>query len=89
MALLVARLIRFLVFVFFEVPLLAVIPVMRMVVLAFAHTLLVCFVFRIILVLVLGVVLVVLLEKWSPHSLYRASTDTNTDRYRQNPDTMF
>ncbi len=49
MALLVASLVCFLVYVFLEVPLLAVIPVTRMVIPAFAHTLLVCFVFRIIL----------------------------------------
>ena len=78
-ALLVASLIRFLIFVFFEVPLLAVVPVMHLVVLAFTHTLLVGFVFRIIR----GVVPLVL-EKWSRYSLYRGSGDTNTHRHCQN-----
>jgi hypothetical protein len=79
-SLLVASLVRFLVLGFFEVPLLAVVQLTRMVGLAFAHTLLVCFVFR--------VILFVVLEKWSSHSLYRAATDTNTHRYCDNPDTM-
>jgi len=61
-AFLVASLVSFLVFVFFEASLLGVVPVMRMVILAFAHTLLVFFVFRI--------VLFVVLKKWSCHSLY-------------------
>jgi len=68
-ALLVTSLVRFLVFVFLEVPLLGVVPVMRLIVVALAHALLVCFVFRIILVVVL--------EKWSCHSLHCASTDTD------------
>jgi len=49
--LLVARLVSSLVFVFFEVPLLGVVPVMRFVILAITHTYLVVFVFRIILIL--------------------------------------
>ena len=77
MALLVAGLIRFLVFVFLEVPLLGVVLVMRMVILAFAHTLLVCFVFRIVLIVVLG--------KWNRYSVYRASTYTNTHRHPLEP----
>ena len=85
MALLVASLIRFLVLVFFEVPLLAVIPVMHLVILAFAHTLLVGFVFRIIL----GVVLVVVLEQRSRYSLYRGSGETDSYRYCQNSGKMF
>jgi hypothetical protein len=80
-ALLVASLVRFLVYVLFEVPILAVVPVMRTVILAFAHTLLVCFVFRIILFVVL--------EKWSRHGLHHASGDTQTHHYRQNPDATF
>ena len=80
-ALLVASLVRFLVYVFLEVPILAVVPVMRTVILAFAHTLLVCFVFRIILFVVL--------EKWSRDSLYHASGDTHTHRYRQHSNTTF
>ena len=80
-ALLVASLIRFLVFVFFEVPLFAVIPVMRLVILAFAHTLLVCFVFRIIW----GVVL----EERSRHSLYGGTGETDSYRYCQNSGKMF
>src|ERR1017187_4434512 len=80
-ALLVASLIVLLVYVLFEVPILAVILVMRAVILAFAHPLLVCFVFRIILFVVL--------KKWSPHGLYHASGDTKTHRYRQNSGTTF
>ena len=49
--LLVARLVSFLVFVFFEVPLLGVVLVMRFVILAITRTYLVVLVFRIILVL--------------------------------------
>jgi len=49
--LLVASLVSFLVFVLFKVPLLGVVQVFRMVISAFAHTLLVLLVFRIILVL--------------------------------------
>jgi hypothetical protein len=74
--LLVAGLIRFLVLVFFEVSLLAVIPVTRVVILAFAHPLLVSFVFRIVLV----VILVMVLQNWSRHGLCRASADTHTHR---------
>jgi hypothetical protein len=77
-ALLVASLVRFLVYVLFEAPILAVVPVMRTVILAFAHTLLVCLVFRIILFVVL--------EEWSRHGLHHASSDTQTHHYRQNPD---
>jgi hypothetical protein len=79
-ALLVAGLVRFLVFVFFEVPLLAVIPVVNLVVFAFAHTLLVCFVFRIIR----GVVL----EERSSHSLYGGTGETDSYRYCQNSGKM-
>jgi hypothetical protein len=50
---LVARLIRFLVLVFFEVSLLAVVPVLRVIILAFAHPLLVSFVFRVLLLVTL------------------------------------
>jgi hypothetical protein len=49
--LLVARLVSFLVFVFFEVPLLGVVLVMHFVILTIAHTYLVVFVFRVILIL--------------------------------------
>jgi hypothetical protein len=80
-ALLVASLVGFLVYVLFEVPILAVVPVMRTVILAFAHPLLVCLVFRIILFVVL--------EEWSRHSLYHASGDTQTHHYRQNPNATF
>ena len=51
--LLVARLVSFLVFVFFEVPLLGVVLVMLTVILAFAHALLIRLVFRIILFMTL------------------------------------
>ena len=76
MTLLVAGLIRFLVLVFFEVSLLAVVPVMRVVILAFADPLLVSFVFRIVLV----VILVMVLQNWSRDGLCRASTNTQTHR---------
>jgi hypothetical protein len=56
--LLVARLVSFLVFVFFEVPLLGVVLVMRFVILAITRTYLVILVFRIILVVSLVVSLV-------------------------------
>ncbi|MGA2429477.1 MAG: hypothetical protein ABSH13_13340, partial [Candidatus Acidiferrum sp.] len=49
--LLIARLVSSLVFVFFEVPLPGVVPVMRFVIPSIAHTYLVVFVFRIILIL--------------------------------------
>jgi hypothetical protein len=75
-AFLVAGLVGFLIVVFLEVPLLAVVQVFRAIVLAFAHTLLVCLVFRVIRVLVL--------EKWSSHSLYCASTDTQHQRHNPN-----
>ena len=54
--LLVARLVSSLVFAFFEVPLLRVVTIMLTVILAFAQTLLVLLVFRIVLLatLVLG-----------------------------------
>src|SRR5271154_7156630 len=57
-ALLVTSLVRFLVFVFLEVPLLGVVQVVRLVILAFAHALLVPRVLRIIRLLLV-------LEKWS------------------------
>jgi hypothetical protein len=82
-ALLVAGLVRFLVFVSLEVPLLGVIQVMRLVILAFAHALLVPFVLRVIRLLRL------VLGKWSSYSLKRASTDTNTQRYRRDRDIAF
>jgi hypothetical protein len=82
-ALLVASLVRFLVFVFPEVPFPGVIPGMRMVIPAIAHTLLVCFVLRIVLVLAPIVVV-----EWSPRSLRRAPTDTNAHCNHKNPDTV-
>jgi hypothetical protein len=77
---LVARLVSFIVFVFIEVPLPEVVPFMRLVILAFAQPLLVPLVFRIILVLTL------VIHCRRRHSAYRASNDTRTHRYRQNPD---
>src|ERR1039458_4390147 len=65
-ALLVASLVRFIVFVLFEVPLLAVVQAARMVTAAFAHTLLVRFVLRVIL-FVLLLLLFAILGKWSRH----------------------
>jgi hypothetical protein len=72
-ALLVAGLVCLLVFVFLEVPLLAVIQVSRMIRSTFVHALLVSFVLRIIRTLVL--------EKWSPGGLRRAHRDPNTAYY--------
>jgi hypothetical protein len=77
-ALLVTSLVGSLVFVFLEVPFLRVIPVMRMVSLAFTHALLVCFGFGIVLVVI------VVLKKWSCYGLDRASADTNAHCYGQN-----
>ncbi|MGP0073887.1 MAG: hypothetical protein ACLPWF_18385 [Bryobacteraceae bacterium] len=76
MAFLITILIRFLVFVFFEVSLLAVVQIMRMVTLAVADALLVSFVLRVVLIVVL------VLEEWSRHGLDRASTNSHTHRYR-------
>ena len=76
-ALLVTSLVRLLVFVFLVVPLLAVVQVMRMVSVTFAHTLLVLFVSRIIRAGAL-----VPLEKWSSSSLCRAPKNNNACSYR-------
>ena len=78
MAFLVARLVCFLVFVLFEVSFLAMVQLMRMVTLAFAHALLVSLVFRVILVVIL---------EWSCHGLRRASTDNHARRNRENQST--
>ena len=59
---------------------------MRMIILAFTHTLLVPFVLRVILVFVFRRVLV--LKNWRRYSLQGASTDTHTRRYSQNSDTV-
>jgi hypothetical protein len=80
--LLVTSLVCFLVFVFFEVPFLGVVLVMRTVIPAFAHPLLVRLVFRIILVVSL------LLWYRRRRSPYHASGDTGTKRHRQNPDAL-
>src|ERR1039457_2947962 len=89
-ALLVASLVRFIVFVLFEVPLLAVVEAARMVTAAFAHTLLVCFVLRVILfVLLLLLLLFAVLGKWSRHGRCSPNADTHTHHYRQSPDTVF
>src|ERR1039457_2950301 len=85
-ALLVASLVGFVVFVLFEVPLLAVVQVARMVIAAFAHTLLVCFVLRVILFVLL--LLFVVLGKWSRHGRCGPYPDTHTYHYRQSPDTV-
>jgi hypothetical protein len=82
-ALLVAGLVRFLVVIFLEMPFLAVVQVMRMVTLSFAHTLLVSFVLRVIGALAL------VLKKWGGHGLDRASRETDTRRYRENAGTVF
>jgi hypothetical protein len=74
-ALLVASLVGFLVFVFLKVVFLVVVPVMRMIVSAFAHALLVGFVLRIIRALVLG--------------LHGGCADAQTRRYSQSPKTTF
>jgi len=52
-ALLVACFVGLLVFVFLEVPFLGVVPVMRMVILALAHALLICLRLRVIRVVIL------------------------------------
>src|ERR1017187_8275263 len=88
-ALLVASLVRFIVFVLFEVPLLAVVEAARMVTAAFAHTLLVCFVLRVILFVLLLLLLFAVLRKWSRHGRCSPYPDTDTHRYRQSPDTVF
>lgn len=80
-ALLVSGFVRSLIFVFLEMSFLAVVQLMRMVTLAFAHTLLVSFVLRIILAMVL--------EKWGRYGLYRASRETDARRNRQNPSIVF
>jgi len=77
--LLVTSLVRFLVFVFFEVPLLGVILVMLLVILAFTQALLVRLVFRIILIVSL------LLWQRRCHGQDRAARDTGTQRHCQNP----
>jgi hypothetical protein len=76
-------LVRLLVFVFLEVPLLALVRIAGTVALGLEYTLLVRFVLRIIRSLSLSLVL----EKWSRNSLDRASTDT--EHYRHNPSVMF
>src|ERR1700729_2870024 len=73
-ALLVASLVSFLVFVFLEVVFFVVIPVMRLIGSAFAHALLIGFVSGIIRTLLL--------------SLYGACADAQAKRYRQSPDTL-
>jgi ABC-type siderophore export system fused ATPase/permease subunit len=70
--LLIAGLVGLLVFVFLEMAFLAVVQLMRLVTLAFAHTLLVSFVLRIIRALIL--------EKWGRHGLYRAGSETDASR---------
>jgi hypothetical protein len=76
-AFLIPSFVRFLVFVFLEAPLLAVVQFLDLVTVTIAHALLVGLVFRVILVL-----------KWSCHRLYRESADTNDRRYRYHPNTM-
>ena len=60
-----------------------------MVIAALAQTLLVGFVFRIILFLLWFAWLLVVLEIGSRYGLYRASADTDADRYRQGPNAVF
>ena len=73
MSLLIAGLVRLLIFVFFEMPLFAVVEVMRLVGLAFVEALLIFFVLRIILC--------VILEKWSASSLCHHPSNTHACRY--------
>ena len=90
-ALLITGLVRSLILVPFEVPLLAVIPVARMVIPALAHTLLVCLVFRKILMVFAHSFLGWSVTRRLPIMIlseYCASADTGTNRYRQNPDAM-
>jgi hypothetical protein len=79
-ALLVTGLICFPIFIFVEVPLLGVVFVMDTVTFALAHTLLVPFIFRIVLVL----------EKWSAGSLQCGHTaDPHNRGNRQGSGTTF
>ncbi len=69
-ALLVACFIGLLIFVFLEVPLFAVVALVRLIHLAFVQALLVPFVFC--------VILIVILEKWGSGSLRDASGNADT-----------
>src|ERR1700686_1474000 len=80
--LLVTGIVGFLVVVFLEVSVLGVILVVLLVGLAFAHTLLVRLVFRIILVVIL---VLRCRRRRCPH---RASGDAAAPHYCQNPDTF-
>ena len=77
--LLIASLVSPIVLVFVKVPLPEVVPVMRTVILTFAHSLLVLLVFRIILVRARGI------HGRRRYSTNRGSRDTRKHRYRQNP----
>src|ERR1035441_7033969 len=88
-ALLVASLVRFPVYVLLKAPVPAVVFVTRMVIAAFAHTLLVCLVVRVILFVLLLLLLFVVLGKWSRHGRCSPYADAHTHHYRQSPDTVF
>jgi hypothetical protein len=61
-----------------------------MVIAALAHTLLVCFVLRVILfVLLLLLLLFAVLGKWSCDGRCSPYADTHTHHYSQNPDRVF
>src|ERR1039457_4418703 len=81
-ALLVASLVRFPVHVFLKAPVLAVVQAARMVTAAFAHTLLVCFVLRVILF----VLLLLFAVLRSRHGRCSPYADAHTHHYSQNPD---
>ena len=80
-AFLVAGLVRFLIVILLEVPLLAVVQTTCTIALALAHALLICFVFRIV-----GT-LVVILKQRSRHGR-RPSTDSNAHHNRHHAETM-
>jgi hypothetical protein len=76
-ALLVAGFVGLLVFVFFEVSLLGMITIMATVILTLTHALLVFLILRIVLIMVM------LLEKWSGHGRYYASSGAETHKRGQ------
>src|SRR5579864_2970858 len=86
-ALLIARLVRSLVFIFLEMPFLGMVPIACIVVAAFTHTLLIVLVLRIVLfvLLLVALPLVAFLEERSSHSVRRASGHTDAQRCRHRP----
>src|ERR1017187_10483939 len=87
-ALLVASLVRFPVYVFLKEPVPAVVQAARMVTAAFAHTLLVCFVSRVILFVLLLLLLLFAVLR-SRHGRCSPYADTHTHHYSQHPSRVF